>query len=195
MFITFCAFLRIGEITKRSCPIQHFLLYGNVSMSSDEQHNNFIEIKIPHFEHAKSTTATLRLFQNKTNPHVCPYLYLLNYLKVRKHISPSAPLFSFLNGSSISKYYFTQQLRLAFSFCNFDKTRYQTSFRIGAATTAAARGFSELQIQTMGRWRSTAFKKYIHIPTFQVKNSVCHSVMLVPFIFKLRVHQYSIVFL
>ena len=146
-------------------------------MSSDEQHNNFIEIKIPHFEHAKSTTATLRLFQNKTNLHVCTYLSLLNYLKVRKHISPSTPLFSFLNGSSISKYYFTQQLRLAFSFCNFDLTRYQThSFRIGAATTAAGRGFSKLQIKTMSRWKSTAFKKYIHIPTFQVKNSVCHSV-------------------
>ena len=167
--IAFCAFLRVGEITKTSSPIQHFLLYGNISMSSDEQHNNFIEIKIPHFKHAKSTTATLRLYQNKTNPHVCPYLSLLNYLKVRKHISPSAPLFSFMDGSAISKHYFTQQLRLVLSFCNFDLTRYQTRiFRIDAATTAAACGFSELQIQTMGRWQSTAFKKYIRIPTLQV---------------------------
>ena len=74
-----------------------------------------------------------------------------------------------MDGSAISKHYFTLQLRLALSFCNFDLTRYQThSFRIGAATTAAARCFSELQIQTICRWKSTAFKKYIRIPTLQV---------------------------
>jgi hypothetical protein len=37
-------------------------------------------------------------------------------------------------------------------------------FRIGAATTAWAKGFSEEQIQQMGRWNSKAFKKYIRIP-------------------------------
>ena len=76
--LAFCALLRIGEITETFCPLQHFLLYGNVSLSSDEQHNNFIEIKIPNFKHAKSTTAALPLYQNKTNSHVCPYLSLLN---------------------------------------------------------------------------------------------------------------------
>ena len=151
-----------------SSPIQHFLLYGKVSMSSDEQHNNFIEIKIPYFKHAKYTTATLRLYQNKTNSDVCPYLSLLSYLKVRKYISSSAPLFSFVDGSVISKHYFTQ-LWLALSFCNFDLPLYQThSFCIGAAITAVARGFSELQIKTMGRWKTTAFKKYISNPTLQV---------------------------
>ena len=49
--LAFCAFLCIGEITKTSSPLQHFLLYGKVSMSSDEQHNNFTEIKISYFKH------------------------------------------------------------------------------------------------------------------------------------------------
>ena len=64
--------------------------------------------------------------------------------------------------------FFTQQLQLAFHSVILT-TRYQTySFRIGAATTAAACGFSELQIQTMARSKSAAFKKYIRIPTLQV---------------------------
>lgn len=169
MFIlAFCAFLRIGEITKTPNPTQHFLLFGNVFTGLDEHQNGYVEINIPHFKHAKSNTTTLRLHQNKNNPCFCPYQSMHNYLKVRKHASPSDPLFSFMDNTPISKQYFTQQLRLALSFCNFDLNRYQShSFRIGAATTAAARGFSELQIQTMGRWNSNAFRKYIRIPALQ----------------------------
>lgn len=64
---------------------------------------------------------------------------------------------------------FTEQLWLALSFCSLNLHHYQTqSFRIGAPATAAARGFSELQIQNMGRWKSNAFKKYICIPTLEL---------------------------
>lgn len=166
--LAFCAFLRIGEITKTSNSTQHYLLYGNVTLGFDEHQNGYVEVNIPHFKHAKSSTATLRLHQNKNKPGFCPYLSLLDYLNVRKHTSPSDPLFSFTDGIPISKQFFTQQLRLALSFCHFDLNRYQShSFRIGAATTAATRGFTELQIQTMGRWKSNAFRKYIRIPTLQ----------------------------
>lgn len=73
-----------------------------------------------------------------------------------------------MDGLPISRQYFTQQLRLALAFCNLDLQSYNThSFRIGAATTAASLGFSELQIQSMGRWNSSAFKKYIRIPTLK----------------------------
>ncbi len=39
------------------------------------------------------------------------------------------------------------------------------SFRIGAATFAAERGFSDAQIRSMGRWQSDAFRKYIRTPS------------------------------
>jgi hypothetical protein len=42
------------------------------------------------------------------------------------------------------------------------------SFRIGAATHAASRGYSDQDIQIMGRWHSDAFKKYIRIPVLQI---------------------------
>lgn len=47
----------------------------------------------------------------------------------------------------VSKQFFTHHLRTALAFCNLDLQRYQShSFRIGAATTAASLGFSEIQI-------------------------------------------------
>ena len=42
------------------------------------------------------------------------------------------------------------------------------SFRIGAATTAAAKGISENTIQTLGRWASDAYKRYIRLPNTQL---------------------------
>ena len=38
------------------------------------------------------------------------------------------------------------------------------SFRIGAASTAAARGVEDSLIKTLGRWRSSAYLLYVRIP-------------------------------
>lgn len=167
--VAFCAFLCIGEITKTSGATQHYILFQNVALQSDTQHGQYIEISIPHFKHSRSATSVIRLHANKTNSNLCPHQSLTQYLNIRKHDTPSQPLFSFMDGAPVSRQFFTQQLRSALSFCNLNLHHYQThSFRIGAATTAAARGFSELQIQHMGRWKSNAFKKYIRIPTLEL---------------------------
>ena len=42
------------------------------------------------------------------------------------------------------------------------------SFRIGAATTAAARGLEDSTVQTLGRWKSLAYLEYIRIPRHQL---------------------------
>lgn len=171
MFVlAFCAFLRIGEITKTSSSVQHFLLFRNVAIGSLNR-KNFIDITIPHFKHSKSSNTTLRIYENPANSQLCPYRALLDYFRQRKHSSGSEPLFSFMDGAPISRSFFTQHLKSVISFCNLNLQQFHThSFRIGAASTAASLGFSELQIQTMGRWHSTAFRKYIRIPTLQLNS-------------------------
>ena len=57
-------------------------------------------------------------------------------------------------------------LRSTLQEAGIDATYYSGhSFRIGAATTAAACGISETIIMQMGRWRSSAYQAYIKIPT------------------------------
>lgn len=38
------------------------------------------------------------------------------------------------------------------------------SFRVGAATTAARVGIQDATIKMLGRWRSTAYQRYIRTP-------------------------------
>lgn len=64
--VAFCAFLRIREITKTSGTTHHFILFGNVTIKSDAKHGQYIEITIPRFKHAKSSTSTIWPQQNKT---------------------------------------------------------------------------------------------------------------------------------
>ena len=74
-----------------------------------------------------------------------------------------------MDGTPVSRKFFTEHLQLAISACGFPKNLYQAhSFRIGAATAAAESGLSDIQIQCMGRWKSAAFKKYIRIPVIKL---------------------------
>ena len=55
-----------------------------------------------------------------------------------------------------------QFMQGAIRAAGLDPTGYSThSLRAGAATDAAGLGFSEAQIQSLGRWRSQAYKLYI----------------------------------
>ena len=131
----------------------------------------FLDITIPHFKHSKRNNTTLRILENPSDPQLCPYQSFVDYFNQRRHLSGSDQLFSFMDGTPISRSYFTQQLKSVLSFCNLNFQNFHThSFRIGAASTAVSLGFSELKIQTMGRWHSNAFKKYIRIPTLQLKS-------------------------
>ena len=57
------------------------------------------------------------------------------------------------------------QLRRALSECGIDSSLYAGhSFRIGAATTAAARGMQDSLIKILGQWESSAYMIYVPTP-------------------------------
>lgn len=170
MFIlAYCAFLRVGEITKTNSKTHHHLLAEHVSKGIDANGLGFVDIAIPHFKHSKSNFTTIHLTQNIINPLLCPYQAITDFLNLRKHHSPESPILSFMNNTPVLRQYFTSKLQLALKFGNLNLSKYQAHiFRIGAATSAAATGYTEIQIQNMGRWKSNAFKKYIRIPSINL---------------------------
>ena len=92
----------------------------------------------------------------------CPVELLMDYLVHRGH-NPG-PLFVLHDGSPTPRLFFTDQLSVAISQCGLNPAKYKGhSFRIGAASHAADRGLSDVQIRTLGRWKSNAFHKYIRI--------------------------------
>jgi hypothetical protein len=60
---------------------------------------------------------------------------------------------------------FNSNLNLSLTWAGLDTNTYKShSFRIGAATHAASLGYADSEIQAMGRWKSSAFKRYVRIP-------------------------------
>ena len=156
----FFGFMRAGEFT---CPSMEaytsdMLSPGDVSVDS----------------HLASSRITVRLKRNKTDPFgagitlylgrtgdiLCPLTSMLAYLAVRP-ASPG-PLFIFHDGSPLSRPRLVQSLRQALRAAGVDDSHFSGhSFRIGAATTASAIGLSDSLIQTLGRWKSSAFRLYV----------------------------------
>lgn len=162
--LAYSAFLRVGEITKTGKSKQHYLLRKHLNFIDEPLTGHFIELIIPHFKHSTSPT-TLHIQSNTKNPMLCPYLTCQKYASFRGYQSPDEPLFSFMDSTPVSRQFFTDNLRLGLAFCGLDLQLYKAhSFRIGAASMAAASGSSDIQILNMGRWKSTAYKKYIRIP-------------------------------
>ena len=94
---------------------------------------------------------------------ICPVKALLGYIVLRGN--GPGPLFAFQSGSPLTRSALVQAVRDALRPHNVDVGGFNGhSFRIGAATTAAAAGVPDSLIQVLGRWKSSAFTTYIRSP-------------------------------
>ena len=160
----FFAFLRSGEFTVQS--MQQFDASWHLTpqdISVDSIVNPAI-LKI-HLKGSKTdqTKIGLDLFVGRTHNEICPVAAMLAYLAVRGQ--DEGPLFKLSDGRPLSRQLLVQRMRATLGEANIDCSRFLGhSFRIGAATTAIARGISESTVQTLGRWASDSFKRYVRIP-------------------------------
>jgi len=91
----------------------------------------------------------------------------MNYLLVGH--TREGPLFRFKDGHPLTKQCLVVALREALQKAGVDQSRYcNHSFRIGAATTATARGMEDSIIKMLGRWNSLAYLQYVKIPREQL---------------------------
>ena len=96
------------------------------------------------------------IYLGKTSSDLCPVTALLKFLIVRK--KGEGPLFRYQDGRLLTRPRLVEAVRAALREAGLDDAKYcNHSFRIGAATTTAAKGIKDAMIKTLGRWRSLAY--------------------------------------
>ena len=109
------------------------------------------------------TRQCVKLFIGKTNNKSCLVAAMLAYLAVRGF--DHSPLLRSEDGHPLTHSKLVSLLRATLTAAGIDPTHYSGhSFRIGAATTAAANGISDSTVQTLGRWTSDSYLRYIRMP-------------------------------
>ena len=159
----FFGFLRVGEIavpSSQSCDAGAHLSVGDVTLDNLEQ-PSLVQVTIK-----ASKTDPFRkgvvIFMGKTQNRLCPVAAISAYLAVCG--SSPGPFFTFKEGTPLSRE-FVARVRSALTVAGIQASQFAGhSFRIGAASTAAARGVEDSLIKTLGRWRSSAYLLYVRIP-------------------------------
>ena len=164
MNVCFFGFLRSDEACAPSPnsydPTWHLCL-GDLAIDSHTCPTKaFLNIKASKTDpFRQGVTITL----GKTNQQLCPLAALLPYVALRG--SQPGPLFQFTDGAYLTRERFVKEIKLLLQATGVDPSPYSGhSFRIGAATTAAQAGLDAALIQTLGRWKSSAYQIYIRIP-------------------------------
>lgn len=105
----------------------------------------------------------IEIYLGKTGLPLCPVTAVLNFMKIRR--AGDGPLFMFEDGTPLSRSVFVKRVRSALTKAGFNHESYSGhSFRIGAATAAAAAGIPAHTIKMLGRWSSEAYLLYIRQP-------------------------------
>ena len=136
--LCFFGFLRAGEMTvpgdKEYDPQTHLSL-GDIALD-DSRSPSLVRVTIK-----QSKTDPFRkgvnIFVGCTGTDLCPVGALLDYLRVRG--TAQGALFVFSDGRLLTRQHFVERVRDALQRAGVDQSKYcGHSFRIGAATTAAA---------------------------------------------------------
>ena len=161
--LAFSGLLRCGEFTTKSSrfnPATH-LSKSCIKFMPSPASPAYILLTLPASKtdpFRKGVTLTIAAAPGQPT---CPVSAMQQLLQ-NSSASPDSPLFEVAPGIPLQRDTFIQCVRSALSQAGFDPRLYAGhSFRRGGASSAAYTGFSDHQIQLLGRWRSDAYKLYI----------------------------------
>ena len=167
--LAFFGFLRVSKFTYSSS--KSFLAVKDIAFVPNIHHTDYIQVRIKQSKtnpFRQGTTLTIA----KSNSKVCAVIALRDYILQRNSTTTDEPLFMLQNGQPLSHCVLNAKLRELLNMLGYLETDYAPhSFRIGAATTAAAANMPPWLIKTLGSWRSDCYELYIRTP-HTVINSV-----------------------
>ncbi len=164
----FFGFLRSGEFTiptRSTFDSRVHLTPQDVALDS-HSHPTTMRVHIKASKTDQYRQGVL-LYLAATGNDLCPVAAVAAYLARRPPVG--GPLFLTAAGTPLTKPKLIALIRDTLQRAGIQAAAYSGhSFRIGAATTAAARGIPETLIKTLGRWSSDAYQTYIQIPPDQL---------------------------
>ena len=149
--VAFYGFLRVSKLTPN-------LRWSNVVISSKRMSITLNQSKTDPFRRGQ----TIQLFP--TGSSTCPIKAMITFSRY-VDTTHDTPIFKAGKFNPLTQRQLNAVLRHLFQQAGFNHINYAShSFRIGAATTAAAAGLPPWLIKTLGRWHSDAYLTYIRCP-------------------------------
>ena len=160
--LAFFGFLRVSEFTYSSAKT--FLAVRDVTFIPNIATPTSIQVHIKQSKTDPFRQGTTLVIAKNHSP-VCAVTALREYLLQRDPADPEEPLFMLQNKEPPTRTILNANLRELLNILGYVETEYAPhSFRIGAATTAAAANIPPWLIKTLGRWRSDCYELYIRTP-------------------------------
>ena len=158
--LAFFGFLRASEFTAPS-PSNYLpgctLLVSDINIDIDS--NLYVRIKMSKVDPFRQGHV---LLITPTNTPICAVSAMRFFLQCQGN-SPG-PLFKFANGTFLTRNKLNCFMKSWLSPLHLNANRFSShSFRIGAASTAAAAGLPSWLIQALGRWSSQCYIRYIRM--------------------------------
>jgi hypothetical protein len=158
------AFLRCGEFTVRTTksfdPAAH-LTRGSVRFEPSFAAPNHVVLSIPSSKTDPFRKGVSLFISAAPGASTCP-VTSLKQLYMLDPRPPESPLFVGDDGLPLLRGDLIRRIREDLSSLGLNPSEYAgQSFRRGGASSAAAAGFHDFELQQLGRWRSDAYKLYI----------------------------------
>ena len=156
--LAFFGFLRVSEFTSSAPfdPARHLAPTDVEFLPGEPSPGLRLRIK---FSKTDPVGVGHFLYIGVTGTNLCPVLALRSYLAHRGSLA--GPLFVWADRSPLTADQVNHYLRVILSRAGVSGPFSSHSFRIGAASSAAAVGLPDHLIQTLGRWTSQAYRRYI----------------------------------
>lgn len=152
--VAFYGFCRIGELVV-SGTADHRLRRRDVTLRERE-----VEVVFRTYKHA--TSASRIVLQQNTGV-CCPVRAVKEYLMLRpvQEGDAESPFFLSESGGDVRREHVVSRLKRLAHTLQAEGRFDGHSFRIGATCHAAAQGRSAAELQSLGRWKSNAYLRYL----------------------------------
>jgi hypothetical protein len=182
--LAFFGFLRSGEITWDIFDPAYNISQSSIQFLPDDQNPTHASLAIPSSKTDPFRTGVTIYIAAIPGSPICPILWLRRLFTLRPRKTGYTPLFSRSDNGAFSRSFLVNRLRSALLRIGILPDNYAGhSFRIGAATAAAEKGFTQYEIQVLGRWRSDAYLTYIRLPIQRIldlSTAMAHSARFGP---------------